>query len=235
MSDIARRAILDGIRASLRRGPVPEDTAAVLDRRLRRPEPNVVPAIALGGRAALVSRFLTAAATAAATTTRVAPGREGAAVADFLRAHNLPMAVAVAADARLDGVAAEPMLSVTRRGADHGAPAAEDRVGVSHALAGLAETGTLVLVSGPDSPATLNMLPDTHVVVVRARDVVGGLEDGWEHLRAVAGGDPLPRTVHLVTGPSRTGDIEQTLQLGAHGPRQLHVVLVDDDPAAHGD
>jgi len=234
VTETARQAIFDRIRASLRRGPVPEETAAVLDRRLRRPEPNVVPAIALGGRATLVSRFLAAAEAAAATTTRVAPGSEAAAVVDFLRAHNLPMALAVAADVRLDGVAAEPMLSVARRGSGHGAPAAEDSVGVSYALAGLAETGTLLLVSGPGSPATLNILPDTHVVVVRASDVVGGLEDGWDRLRAAAGGDVLSRTVHLVTGPSRTGDIEQTLQLGAHGPRQLHIVLVDDDPAALG-
>nr|WP_246423223.1 LUD domain-containing protein [Roseospira visakhapatnamensis] len=216
----------------MRRGPLPPETAAVLDTRLSRPEPNVVPAIALGDRRTLVARFLAAAEAAAATTQRVPPGEEGAAVADFLRAHALPAAVAVAADPRLDGLAAAPMLCVTRRGADHGAPTDADRVGVSHALAGLAETGTLLLASGPECPATLNMLPDVHVVVVRALDVVGGLEDGWDRLRRHAGAAPLPRTVHLVTGPSRTGDIEQTLQLGAHGPRRLHIVLIDDDPAA---
>jgi len=231
----ARQAILEGIRAGLRRGPLPAEAVAALDARLQRPTPGVVPEIARGDRATLVARFLAAAEAAAATTDRVAPGEEGRAVTAFLRAHNLGPAVAVAADSRLDGVAAEPALSVTRRGAGDGPPTADDAVGLSHALAGLAETGTLLMASGPESPATLNMLPDTHVVVVRARDVVGGLDDGWALLRETTDqGGPLPRTVHLITGPSRTGDIEQTLQLGAHGPRRLHVVLIDDDPDAQG-
>jgi len=230
--DPSRQAILDGIRGSLRRGPVPADTIAVLDKRLRHPQATVVPAIARGSRATLVTRFLASAEHAATTTTRIPPGREGPAVVAFLRAEDLPLTVAVAADPRLDTVAAEPALTVSRRGGAHDAPSGDDRVGVSHALVGLAESGTVLLASGPDNPSTLNMLPDTHVVVVRARDVVGGMEDAWKRLRAISDNAPLPRTVHLVTGPSRTGDIEQALQLGAHGPRRLHIILIDDDPTA---
>ena len=98
-------------------------------------------------------------------------------------------------------------------------------------LAAIAETGTLMLVSGADTPTTLNFLPDTHIVVLRAGQVVAGYEDAWDLVRGRgAGGDPpaWPRTVNLITGPSRTGDIEQRIQLGAHGPRRLHVVLVDE-------
>jgi L-lactate dehydrogenase complex protein LldG len=96
-------------------------------------------------------------------------------------------------------------------------------------LAAIAETGTLMLLSGADTPTTLNFLPDTHIVVVRAGQVVAGYEDAWDMVREKAGGDPAawPRTINLITGPSRTGDIEQRIQLGAHGPRRLHVVLVD--------
>nr|WP_221237117.1 LUD domain-containing protein [Roseospira goensis] len=218
---------MNGIRAALRRGPLPAETRAALDRGLAAPAPAVVPAIARGSRAALVARFVVNAEAAAATVARVAPAAVGPAVAAYLRDHNQPTRVAVAADARLDGLADSGLLTVERRGT----PAGDDAVGVGHALAGLAETGTLLMASGPDSPSTLNMLPDTHIVVVRARDVVGGLEDGWARLRT-AHPDGPPRTVHFITGPSRTGDIEQTLQLGAHGPRRLHIVLVDDDPDA---
>jgi L-lactate dehydrogenase complex protein LldG len=86
-----------------------------------------------------------------------------------------------------------------------------------------------MLISGEATPTTLNFLPDTHVVVLRAGQVVASYEDGWDLLRERGA---LPRTVNFITGPSRTGDIEQRIELGAHGPRRLHVILVDD--AAQG-
>ena len=112
-----------------------------------------------------------------------------------------------------------PLLRLRRGRAEAG-----DAVSLTPCLAAIAETGTLMLVSGADTPTTLNFLPDTHIVVVRAGQVVAGYEDGWDLVRAQGA---WPRTINLVTGPSRTGDIEQTIQLGAHGPRRLHIVLVD--------
>jgi L-lactate dehydrogenase complex protein LldG len=82
-----------------------------------------------------------------------------------------------------------------------------------------------MLRAGPDHPTTLNFLPDTHIVVLRASRVVGPYEDGWARLREAGA---MPRAVNFVSGPSRTADIEQTIQLGAHGPRRLHIVLVED-------
>jgi L-lactate dehydrogenase complex protein LldG len=73
---------------------------------------------------------------------------------------------------------------------------------------------------------TLNLLPDTHVVVIREDDIVGGYEDVWTRLRARYGKDRMPRTINTLTGPSRTGDIEQAMELGAHGPRRMHIVVV---------
>ncbi len=96
------------------------------------------------------------------------------------------------------------------------------------AFTAVAETGTLMLRSGPDHPTTLNFLPDTHIVVLRAGQIVGPYEDAWAKLRAA--GD-MPRAVNFVSGPSRTADIEQTIQLGAHGPRRLHIVLIEDGDA----
>ena len=86
-----------------------------------------------------------------------------------------------------------------------------------------------MLCSGPAGPTTLNFLPETHVVVLRADQVVGPYEEAWDLLRSARGAAGLPRTVNFVTGPSRTADIEQTIQMGAHGPRRLCILLVDDD------
>lgn len=96
-----------------------------------------------------------------------------------------------------------------------------DKVSVTEAFMAVAETGTVALLSSA-SPTTLNFLPETHVVIVRRAQLVANLETVWEKLRQQA----MPRTVNLITGPSRTADVEQTIQLGAHGPRRLHVILV---------
>jgi len=100
-----------------------------------------------------------------------------------------------------------------------------DAVSVTASFAAVAETGTLMLVSGPESPTRNNFLPETHVVVLRAGEIVGTYEEAWDRLRAARA---MPRVVNFITGPSRTGDIAQKLELGAHGPRRLHIVLVED-------
>ena len=116
-----------------------------------------------------------------------------------------------------------------------GKAVASDQVTVQHGFAGVAETGTLMLPGGPRRPTTLNLLAETEIVVLRASRIVGAYEEAFDLLRAELAepaGGMLPRNVMLVTGPSRSADIESTLELGAHGPRRLHVVLIDDDDAA---
>ena len=100
-----------------------------------------------------------------------------------------------------------------------------DPVGVGACFAAIAETGTLMLVSGPARPTRNAFLPETHIVVVHERDIVGVYEEAWDRLRAAGA---MPRTVNFITGPSRTGDIAQKLELGAHGPKRLLIVLVPD-------
>ncbi|MBV8509502.1 MAG: LUD domain-containing protein [Xanthobacteraceae bacterium] len=147
------------------------------------------------------------------------------AVADFLRRHNLPLSVRRGTDSRLACLPwqLEGALEVTV-----GASDGQQLASVSHAFAAVAETGTLVLTSGTDNPTTLNFLPDNHIVVVDVNDVVGDFETIVAQLRRHFGERQLPRLVNLITGPSRSADIEQTLILGAHGPRRLHVILVGE-------
>jgi L-lactate dehydrogenase complex protein LldG len=147
------------------------------------------------------------------------------AVAALLRAHNLPMAVKRGADPRL---AALPWERERTLEVSVGPSDGKDLVAVSHAFGAASESGTLMLVSGPDNPTTLNFLPDTHIVVVDAKDVTGDYETLWRRLREKFGDGLMPRTVNFITGPSRSADIEQTLILGAHGPRRLHVMVVGE-------
>jgi L-lactate dehydrogenase complex protein LldG len=144
------------------------------------------------------------------------------AIAAALRDANLPSCVRVGDDKIFDGLRAEPGLVEVLPGAAQ----ASDAVGLAHAFAGAAETGTLFLASGPDNPSTLNFLPETHFVVISADDIAGSYEECWVKLRAACGRGRMPRTVNLVSGPSRTGDIEQTIVVGAHGPKTLTVFVV---------
>jgi L-lactate dehydrogenase complex protein LldG len=144
------------------------------------------------------------------------------AVAEFLRDHNLPATLRMGDDPRLKAMPwGETALEMSQGRSDGG-----DLNAVSHALAGVAESGTAVMVSGPENPSTLNFLPDNHIVVIAAKDIAGDYERVFAKLRAAYGKGQMPRTVNFITGPSRSGDIEQTLLLGAHGPRRLHVLVV---------
>ena len=229
----ARDDILGGIRRALRRGPLPAETAEALAERVAAHRRNLIPARAASlDPAARTDLFVAMAGEVQTTVARVAShGDVPAEVARYLAAENLPAELVMAPDPGLGAIPWEswPLLQIRRGRAEAG-----DAVSLTPCLAAVAETGTLLLVSGPETPTTLNFLPDTHIVVLRAGQVVASYEDGWDRVRAGAGGGPdaWPRTVNLITGPSRTGDIEQTIQLGAHGPRRLHVVLVEEAEAA---
>jgi L-lactate dehydrogenase complex protein LldG len=226
--------------ATLRQGYKERDEIVAkvgIDARLVRREPNLVPARGRPeGRKAAVAAFAALAEEASATVARVhtmidVPG----AVADFLRNHNLPMRAVLAPDPLLDGARWERRKTLELR---KGRAEPFDEVGISLAFRAVAETGTLVMLAGEATPTTLNFLPETEIVIVPAERIVGCYEDALAPLRAPApagnGAEParhiLPRVVNFITGPSRSADIEQALQLGAHGPRRLHIVIVEHAP-----
>jgi L-lactate dehydrogenase complex protein LldG len=101
---------------------------------------------------------------------------------------------------------------------------ASDLVGITGAFCAIAETGTLMLLSGPDTPAAVSLLPETHIAILDVSRIVPGMEEAWALLKAEQGS--VPRAVNFVSGPSRTADIEQTIVIGAHGPYRVHVILV---------
>lgn len=218
---MSREGILGNIRRSLGRA-TPADRAALEDRLSEAP-PGPLPARGQLPRAQRIELFLEMARRSKATIVQVADAAAvPAAIAEYLAAENLPARLRLAPDERLTGLAwqTRPLIEITS-----GPSKGEDQVSLCHAEAGIAETGTLMLASGPDSPTTLNFLPETEIVVLPAEGVVGGMEEAWRRLRE-RHGKAMPRTVNFITGPSRSADIAQKLQMGAHGPRRLHILLV---------
>lgn len=219
----ARAQILNGIRRSLRRGALAGPAKEAVAARLAAPLRGPLVARAQLPQVQKVALFCQWAELNNATVARVAATEVAGEVAAYLIRNNLPAEAAMAPSPQLDryGWSEQKMLAL-RRGRGEG----RDQVSITGAFAGIAETGTLVMASGPDHPVSLNLLPDTHIVVLREEDVVAGYEDVWARLRERYGKDAMPRTVNTITGPSRTGDIEQAMELGAHGPRRLHIVVV---------
>ena len=213
----AKERILGDVRRSLRRaGPLTESVRAGLDRRVAAPVPNLKPALA-GDPISLFVRK----ANAVHTRTTTVPTLAG--ISDVVLRHiednGLDRAVVVAPD--LEGVQWSNRLTVERRAARD-----SDQMSVTGAFAGIAETGSVMLLSGPGSPTTLNFLPEDHVVVLRESRIVPHLEDAWALLRKECGA--MPRTVNIISGPSKTGDVELVILEGAHGPRRFHVVVVQE-------
>jgi len=232
---VSRETVLDSIRRGLRRGRLPPDQIGMLRARLAEHPRHVVPARSRIPRPEQIALFVANAEKEFATVARVPDAAAvPAAIVEYLARQNLPTVLKIAPNPELRALpwAERPMLSLAEGKAE-----ASDAVAVQLAYAGVAETGTLVLPSGPGRPQTLNLLPDTEIVVLRTSQVYGAYEEIWDRLRDdYRGLEPtgfMPRTVMFVTGPSRSADIEQTLELGAHGPRRLHVVLIEDDAAAH--
>jgi len=224
--------MLGAIRRGLRRGPLPEDQAMALRARLAAHPRHLIPARSRVPRPEQVALFVRNVETEFGTVARVADAQEvPGAVAEYLAAQNLPPAFAMAPHPELQALPWESRPLLTRR---EGRAEATDLVTVQHGYAGIAETGTLMLPGGPQRPTTLNLLSESAIVVLRASRVVGAYEEAFDLLRAelVPATGLLPRNVMLVTGPSRSADIESSLELGAHGPRRLHVVLIDDELSA---
>jgi L-lactate dehydrogenase complex protein LldG len=209
----SRRAILGRISQALGHEAAADAPAVVqrVNARARGPQPQWAETPR--------ERFLAKLAKVAGTHAEVTSDAEIVhAVTDYLAAQNLPRRLVVAPHPLLAKVIWPEGWEVASRRAEGG-----DRVSLAVAFCGIAETGSLMLLSGPDSPTTLNFLPDDFLCLLPESRIVPRMEDAWALLRAERGN--LPRATNLITGPSRTADVEQTIQLGAHGPRRLHVLL----------
>lgn len=220
----ARARILDKMRTTLAGTSDRAVREQAVRERLQRHQRNLIPERSNLGHAGLIDLFRAQAEAVSATVVEVTDRADiPQAIADYLREHNLPARLKHGNDAKLTALPWDRTPTLAR---DHGPANGDDAVSLSQAFAGVAETGTLILTSGPDNPTTLNFLPENHIVVLDADTLGGSYEDAWDRLRQAHGTGNMPRTVNMISGPSRTADVEQTIQLGAHGPRRLHVIIV---------
>lgn len=186
----------------------------------------IIPARATAPGVDVVELFRTMLIAAKATLDEVKTRDEvPAAVQKYLAANNAEARIRLSPDKRVSSIAWDkvPLLEISS-GRSHG----KDPTSVTPAVAVVAETGTVILQSSSETPTTLHFLPDQHVVVVSKSQIVGTYEDALPRVKRGADGG-LPRTVNFVTGPSRSADIGKILLMGAHGPKKLHVIVVDEE------
>ena len=222
-----RNAILGKLRGALgAAGESDSARRAAVEQRLAGAPRGLVPARGQLGAKERTALFCSMAEAVTATVERVGASDDvPLAVTRYLRSRNLAPSVRMGEDERLAGMnwASQRSLEVK-----HGPAGREDEVGVSHAFAGVAETGTIAMLSGKENPTTVNFVPENHIIVVEAADIAGDLETVIARMREKFGKGAMPRILNLITGPSRSGDIEQTMLLGAHGPRSLHIIVVGE-------
>lgn len=221
----SRESILGSLRTTLGQKTNLEARKAAVEDRLSNKPSGIIPKRGQLKADERVELFIKMATDALADVTRVAEYPDiPKNVADYLRGHNLPFSIRSGHDKRLVKAkwANEPNLEI-KKGATDG----DDLVGISHATSAIAESGTLLLTSGKDNPTTINFLSDHHIVVLNAKDIKGDMETAIGKLKKSADGTiEMPRAVNFITGPSRSGDIEQKMLLGAHGPRALKIIIV---------
>ena len=217
----SREDILGRVRAGLKRDATNavvgrEEMLAALSSRSHGPKPAIN-----GEPKALLERFRLKSEQQSSTVDIVAQEADvPAAIARYLTTMKLSKSAVVWPSLTgLDWASAG--LKVEARGARDA-----DLVGITGCFCAVAETGTLMLCSSPDTPAAISLLPETHIAIIRASRILPYMEDAFELARTELGS--LPRAVNFISGPSRTGDIEQTIVLGAHGPYRVHLVIVED-------
>lgn len=215
-----RDEILGRIRSAI--APNGNDTERRKNLRTHLTSNGVIPKLPKS-RTGIQTRFKERAIVADATVEFSKPESVAKSISKYLRDHNLPAIIRTGDDQRLRKLlkGSDKLLEISRGFSD-----GNHLVGVSHAMGGVAETGTLFMTSGKANPTTLNFLPETHIVVVNENDVEANYEDLLKKLRRKFGVGKMPRVLNMITGPSRSADIEQTLILGAHGPLRLHIIIV---------
>lgn len=221
---MSKADILNNIRHGLKRGEPNQEQRDAALARIRAHKATIIPKRSQLDHAGQIELFREMATGAAAELIDISSMEElPDAVSAWLQKHDFKSIVS-ASDACLNVLDWSPLGEIKReqRVAQSG-----DVASLTTSMAGIAETGTLMLYSRPESPTTLNFLPDCHLVVLKESDIVGSYEDAWQKVRE-AHPEQMPRTVNMITGPSRSADIGQKLQMGAHGPCVLVIFILKD-------
>ena len=212
----ARKQVLTRVRLALGRGELDKAKLAELRDRIARHPRHIEPSFSEPPRQRFRQKLEAAEASFVELDTIAGVGVE---IERYLEASGVAKRVATSSDKLLHAIEWPASIDLQPWVAG-----SDNKVGLTAAYCGIAETGTLLLVSGEQNPTSLNFLPDYHIVVLRVEQLLPRMEDAWDSLRTSF--TQMPRTVNFISGPSKTADVEQTVEYGAHGPRCLHVILV---------
>ncbi|HJW34087.1 MAG TPA: lactate utilization protein [Holophagaceae bacterium] len=218
MSD-PRTAILGRLRASGDSGPLPDLDTAVLERRQWPAAQR--PAQLRKGMEAVHAEFLEATPAGWPAVVRAFCEREG--VKNLLYGPTSEAGAALAAAWPAGGPVLKPYdrpVETFKEELFNGVDA-----GFTGTVGGVAETGGLLLMPGSAEPRLMSLVPPVHLALLRASSIH---DTFWSAVKALGWGRALPPNALMISGPSKTADIEQTLAYGVHGPKRLIVVLVDD-------
>lgn len=212
MSSASRDRILAAIRRSQNNQPKAEGS---IEERLKLRPRGPLPSVEGDLETVLIDRLLAAACSVAHASS---PEQIGEKIIQWLQQQDAGLKLLRSTSPLLDSIDWPDTVEVydPADGVDHSTTLTE-------AFCAIAETGSLVKLSSNKSPTAMNFLPDNFICVVQRERIVRHIEDAWERVRTETEG--MPRALNIITGPSRTADVEQTIQLGAHGPRLMHVII----------
>ncbi|MEL6373687.1 MAG: LUD domain-containing protein [Pseudomonadota bacterium] len=220
-----RSKVLGTIRSALTQEGGAQNREANVAQRLSARGRNLIPARVDRDREGLTALFIQHLEGQSATVVRVDESNAVPnAIGRYLRDNNLPARLRAGDDAALGALPWEREPTLER---ESGAAVNGDEVGLTRAIAGVAETGTMLMASGADNPVTLNFIPTNHIVVIDEADIAPAYEDAFDAVRGKLGDRVMPRTLNMISGPSRTGDIGGILVRGAHGPKDMCVIIVN--------
>lgn len=216
----ARDAILANIRKNLKRSQLTAVQEKELELRMQNHSCGIIPKRSQLNHDKLVELFIHQAQKAAATIDCI-DNLDGApaVVYDLLKSEKLALSIGMVSDVRFSDIPWEyyPELVVRKD-----ETRCQQAVNVTGCYCGIAETGTLAFLSGTKSLTQLKFLSEIHIVLLFSKQIMATYEAAWQCIRKES---TMPRTVNFITGPSRSGDIEQTIMLGVHGPRRLHIIV----------
>lgn len=219
--NISKNNILSRIKKNIKSN---NTNTEALHKNLKNPKPNLIPKRAILNKDGLLDIFKNNAENVSSTVKVVRDLDEiPEEISKFLTLNNLESKITVLPDKDLDNINWDkaPTLNVEKKFAGK-----NDETVLTSSFMAIAETGTIVQLSGPQNPITSHFLPDNYIVFLRASRITSAIEGVFSELRKKY--NTIPRTLTMISGPSRTGDIALKMEMGAHGPRKVHLLIIDD-------
>lgn len=216
--------ILNNISARLNALSTPAERRRAASERLKTKPRGIIPKRSAFSSNRLPYLFVEEAKRADATCQSVpSPAEATQAISDYLSQHALPSKIWLSRQASMQDIAWEDMHDLEIQ---YDFDGSDGLTAINFAYAGIAESGSLVFLSSKDFAMSQNFLNTSHIAILRKRDIVAAYEDIYQRMQEE---NLSPRSLTMITGPSRTGDIAQTIEIGAHAALRLHILILQSN------